>query len=226
MAFCFGDISRRMSDAVQLTRKTLMIASLLTPAAFTCAASPNANAPTGGVFTYNLEGEPTTIHPLRSGDVYGQIIHSRVCATLVEKNPETYKDIPVLAESYEISKDKKVFTFKLRKNLSFHDGHPLTTEDVKFSFDAIFDPDNDAAPQIPYFQGIEKVEIVDPLTIKFTAKDTYFQNFDVVASGMFIIPKHFYGDKEKNKKAFFFDSVLEYLPFVINTYLFIKMDIV
>jgi len=42
---------------------------------------------------------------------------------------------PSLAESYEIAPDHKSATFKLRPNIKFHDGKPVTTEDVKFTFE-------------------------------------------------------------------------------------------
>jgi peptide/nickel transport system substrate-binding protein/microcin C transport system substrate-binding protein len=60
--------------------------------------------------------------------------------------------IPRVAESWEWSKDKKSITFQLRKDVQFHDGKPLTAEDVKFSFDAIFNPAYMAAHLRPYYE--------------------------------------------------------------------------
>jgi peptide/nickel transport system substrate-binding protein/microcin C transport system substrate-binding protein len=119
---------------------------------------------------------------------------------MLTRDVETYAWKPRLAERWEISKDNKVFTFFLRKNALFHDGKPVTAEDVKFSFDAIFDPAYQAAHSRPYYEGIAKVEVVDPYTVKVTAKDTYFKNFDTIAGMMPIIPKHVYGDVAKSKK--------------------------
>jgi peptide/nickel transport system substrate-binding protein/microcin C transport system substrate-binding protein len=175
----------------------LILSAALTAPAF--AATPNANAPKGGNFVYNLGGEPTTIHPITSTDLYAQLAQSYLCEGLATRDFETYDWKPALAEKWEISKDNKVFTFHLRKNAFFHDGKPVTAEDVKFSFDAIFEPKYEAASLRPYYEGIAKVEVVDPYTVKFTAKDQYFKNFSSAAT-MTILPKHVYSDVEKSKK--------------------------
>ena len=171
----------------------------LTSASIPALALGNPDAPQGGTFNVHMLAEPPTIHPISAIDQYAQNIHTFAMATLLTKNWETYEWRPYLAEKWEISKDGKVFTFWLRKDLTFQDGQPLTAEDVKFSFEAIMDPKYGAAHRRPYFEGISKVEVVDPLQVKFYTRDTYFQNFDIVA-GLMIIPKHIYSDIEKSKK--------------------------
>lgn len=159
----------------------------------------NPNAPQGGTFSFNLSGEPTTLNPITSTDLYSSTVHQYILDTLMVRSPETYEWIPSLAEKVEKGKDGKTFTFTIRQGAKFHDGKPITAEDVKFSFDVIFDPKYNAAHMRPYYEGIEKAEIVDPHTVKFTAKDTYFNNFNVVA-GLEVIPKHVYGDSDKGSK--------------------------
>lgn len=175
----------------------LALSSALTAPAL--AAKPNAQAPQGGNFVYNLGGEPPTIHPITASDLYSRYVQNYTCDSLAAHDYETYDWAPRLAEKWEISKDNKVFTFHLRKNAVFHDGTPVTAEDVKFSFDAIFDPKYEAANLRPYYEGLAKVEVVDPLTVKITAKDLYFQNFESAAT-MTVIPKHVYQDVNKSKK--------------------------
>ena len=69
---------------------------------------------------------------------------------------------PSLAESWTESPDGLVYEFKLRPNLHFHNGDPLTTEDVKFSFDRY----KGAAAEILH-QHVKEVEIVDPRVVRF-----------------------------------------------------------
>ncbi len=163
------------------------------------AAKPNPAAPVGGTFNVNLSFEPSMIHPIMSTDGTSQDVRKFLGDSLLGRDPETYAWKPHLAEKYEISKDGKVYTFTLRKNIFFHDGKPITAEDVKFSFDAIFDPKYKAQHLLPYYDGLLKVEVVDPSTVKITAKDTYFKNFDVFVSTE-ILPKHVYSDVEKSQK--------------------------
>lgn len=171
----------------------------LTSASFSAFAVGNPDAPQGGNITYNIRTEPPTIHPISASDVSASAVHNYTLSTLLTKDVDTYEWKPWMAEKWEVSKDGKVFTFWLRKGMTFHDGHPITAEDVKFSYDAIFEPKYNAAHKRPYYEGISKVEIVDPLQVKFYTKDPYFLNFDV-AAGMEIIPKHIYSDVEKSKK--------------------------
>lgn len=180
-------------------RNFLAIIMMITVAWFAHAAKPNVNAPAGGNFVINLGGEPPTVHPITSTDVYATNVQGYVCEGMLTRDDETYDWKPRLAEKWEISKDNKVFTFKLRKNAVFHDGKPVTAEDVKFSFDAIFNPAYEAAHLRPYYEGIAKVEVVDPYTVKAYAKDNYFKNFDQIAA-LTVIPKHIYSDVEKSKK--------------------------
>lgn len=163
------------------------------------AAAPLATAPQGGNFTINLGGEPPTVHPITASDLYAQNVQAYVCEGLLARDSETYDWKNRLADKYEISKDNKTFTFHIRKDALFQDGTPVTAEDVKFSFDAIFNPAYDAAQLRPYYEGIAKVEVVDPQTVRFIAKDAYVKNFESAAT-LTIIPKHVYGDVEKSKK--------------------------
>lgn len=159
----------------------------------------NPKAPTGGTFNENLRIEPTTLNPITGTDAYNQRVQSFTMDSLLERDPETYDWTPSLAEKYEVSPDGKTITFTLRDGAKWHDGKPVTVEDVKFSLDAIRDPKYGAAHLIPYFESIEKAEVVDPKTVRFTTKTKYFGNLAVLA-GMAILPKHVYGNAEEGKK--------------------------
>lgn len=166
----------------------------------------NAKAPVGGTFYVVMGAEPEKLNPLTSTDNYASQVHGFVIDGLMRTNLETYDQEPGLAESYESDPKGMWYIFHLRKNAKWHDGKPVTAEDVKFSFDAIFDDKLgfDTAHIRPYFDNFEGAQIIDPLTIKFTIKKKYFYNFNVLASGGFmaIVPKHIYGDsKNKNTKT-------------------------
>ncbi|MBK0326321.1 ABC transporter substrate-binding protein [Rhodobacteraceae bacterium F11138] len=75
--------------------------------------------------------------------------------------------VPGLAESWEISDDGLVYTFKLRDGVVFHDGTTMDAEDVKFSLDRARAEDSVNA-QKALFEAIADVEVVDPTTVKVT----------------------------------------------------------
>ncbi|MFN8790137.1 MAG: peptide-binding protein [Bdellovibrionales bacterium] len=177
----------------------VVLGAQLSTAAIPKFAEPNLQAPKGGNFVRNLRGEPPTLHPIMGTDVYSQRVWDFTVDSLLERKYTDWEWAPRLAEKWEISKDGKTFTFTLRKNATWHDGKPVTAEDVKFSFDAVFEPKYQAAHLLPYLQGIAKVDVVDTHTVKVTAKDNYYKNFDSFAT-LNIIPKHVYADVEKSKK--------------------------
>jgi microcin C transport system substrate-binding protein len=153
----------------------------------------------GGMFYLNLSAEPSTLNPVTSSDGYSSTVQAYVLESLASRNDDTYAWEPGLATEWAIAPDGKTFTFKLRPGVKWHDGKPVTAEDVKFSFDVIFDPRFPTAHKRPYFEGIEKVDILDPQTVRFTAKTKYFQNFDT-AAGMEIIPKHIYANPKSKSE--------------------------
>ncbi len=77
--------------------------------------------------------------------------------------------LPDLAESWTISDDGKVYTFKLHKGVKFHDGTDFDASDVKFSLDRAR-AENSQNAQKQLFAAIDTVEIVDPTTVKVTLK--------------------------------------------------------
>ncbi len=76
---------------------------------------------------------------------------------------------PALAQSWTISDDGKVYTFKLHDGVKFHDGTPFSAADVKFSLDRAR-ADNSTNAQKALFAAIDQVDVVDPVTVKVTLK--------------------------------------------------------
>ncbi|HZK92329.1 MAG TPA: ABC transporter substrate-binding protein [Stellaceae bacterium] len=101
-----------------------------------------------------------------------------------------YKMGPSLAEKWEESEDGKTYEFTLRPNLKFHNGDPLTAEDVKFSFDRY-----KGAGASTIREHVESVEIVNPLVVRFHLKEPWpdFMTFyGTTASAVgIVLPKHY-----------------------------------
>lgn len=89
------------------------------------------------------------------------------------------KYTPLLATSWDVSTDGLVWTFHLRPNVKFHDGEPLTADAVKQSIDAA----KDHAGASFIWGPLDKVEVVDTLTVKFTL--SYSAPLDLIASSLY-----------------------------------------
>lgn len=152
------------------------------------------------IIYYNIGSEPTTLSPLSSVDGYTPQVHSYIFESLLDKDLDTNEWKPALATEWSISKDNRVFEFKLRQGVKWDDGTEFTAEDVKFSYDVIFTEEYKAVQMRSFYESIKSVEVLDKYSVRFTVGDDYFQNFDVCA-GLQVLPKHFYGDL-KNKPDF------------------------
>jgi len=96
-----------------------------------------------------------------------------------------------LAESWTESRDGLVYEFKLRRGLKFHNGDPLTTDDVKFSFERY-----QGAGASELRARVRQVEIVDPLTVRFHLKEAWpdfmtFYGTTATGAGLVLPRKYF-----------------------------------
>lgn len=103
--------------------------------------------------------------------------------------------VPDLAESWTSSPDAKEWTFKLRKDVKWHDGKPLVADDVVFTFKAIQDPKIGSRWRTS-IAALDKVEAVDANTVKFTFKTAFAPMLATIAYNMSIVPKHLLDGKD------------------------------
>lgn len=146
-------------------------------AAFGLAAPAAAQTPPN-VLVVGQIAEPKSLDPAVDTAVNDFRILVNVYDGLVRYKPGTLTVEPALATSWTISPDGKTYTFKLRKDVKFHDGTPFNAEAVKFNFDRMLDKTNPYYDTGPFplsffFSSIDKVEVVDDLTVKFTLKEPY-----------------------------------------------------
>ncbi len=168
---------------------------------FSAFATGNSHAPMGGDFKMNLGTAPTTLNALSSSDMNSSQVQGMILESLLTRNIDTREWEPALATEWTIAKDGRSFEFTLRSGVKWQDGKPLTIEDVKFSFDAIVEPNNKykTANKKSYYENIKSAEIMGPNKIKFTVSKPYFDNFPVVAS-LTIVPSHLYKNPSKDQE--------------------------
>src|SRR4051794_14375063 len=124
----------------------------------------------GGEFTYALSTAPDTLDPHVSGFAVSYRVIKSIFETLVYQSADNTIE-PWLATEWEISEDQKTYTFKLREDVTFHDGSKFNAEVVKYNFDRIFDPKTKAPTPASYMEKVESVEVLDEYTVKFTLSE-------------------------------------------------------
>lgn len=138
----------------------------------------------GGSLTEGVLGSPRFINPILAVSEADKTLTSLTFAGLLRATPDgTYT--PDLAESYEVSVDGTVYTFVLTEGLTFHDGSPLTADDVLFTIEKTQDPAL-KSPLRANWDGVE-VEKVDERTVRFTLKSPYAPFLENLTVG--ILPK-------------------------------------
>lgn len=139
----------------------------------------------GGTIIEGIVGTPTLVNPVLALSDADKDIAALVYSGLMRKNPDGFF-IPDLAESYTISPDGMTYTFVLKKNATFHDGSPVTANDVIFTIEKIKDPLIKSPRKIGW-DGVT-IEKKDDYTVVFTLKQPYISFMDNTTIG--ILPQH------------------------------------
>jgi len=144
------------------------------------------------------------LNPTVSNDASASEIDSYIYETLSYVDNVTYDLIPYVAELPTESPNHLSYTYNLRKNVKFSDGHELTGEDVIFSLKAIKNLYADDAALRNYFEMIKSAELVngDKYTVKFNLTKPYWRSMYTL--GLFaIMPKHILDPEGLNDKIKF-----------------------
>ncbi|KKR02490.1 MAG: Extracellular solute-binding protein family 5 [Candidatus Yanofskybacteria bacterium GW2011_GWA1_39_13] len=140
----------------------------------------------GGSFSEGIVGEPRYLNPLLSqnNDVDRDLV-SLIYSGLMKYNDEG-KLVPDLAKSYEISSDGLNYTIYLKENVKWHDGTPMTAQDVVFTIQTAQNTDYGSLQRINW-RGVE-IEAVDKYTIILKLKNKYAQFLNNLTLN--ILPQH------------------------------------
>ncbi len=147
-------------------------------------------APTvGGSISFAEVGEPKLINPLFAKSSQDKDIVNLVFSGLFCWN-EKRELVPDLAEKWEISEDKKTYTFHLSPTAVWHDGVPVIADDLMFTASLISDP-NYSGPLRGLFENVI-LEKVDDNTLKFVLQEPYAPFLNSLTFG--ILPSHIFSN--------------------------------
>jgi peptide/nickel transport system substrate-binding protein len=169
---CQGEIRQRLLVKKTPRRLSLFVVTSLLlyfVASFSVGCSSNASA-NPNTLTFLLESNPTNLDPRFATDAASQHIDGLLFSSLLSRdaNMNLRGD---LAESWE-TPDPLTWVFHLRKGVQFNDGRPVTSADVKATFDFIRTPGNKSAKR-GAFRLVTSIDASDPATVVFHLKEPY-----------------------------------------------------
>ncbi len=166
----------------------------------------NPEAKKGGtLFTWG-GGYPKSLNMWLDYNSFSAQITGLMFDSLVGMHPTREEPLGILAESWEISDDKKSYTFKLNPAAVWSDGTPITAHDVQFYYDVIMNPKHLTSLFRVDLGRFGRPEVIDDRTVRITAEEAHWKNF-WSAAGFSAFPKHVWGDKDFNEINFDFPVV-------------------
>ncbi|MCR4311019.1 MAG: ABC transporter substrate-binding protein [Candidatus Taylorbacteria bacterium] len=187
-----------------LTEKVLFylgVTALILSSLFALSAVSNSfmvEVPTrGGSITEGVIGLPHFVNPVLALSDTDRDLTTLVYSGLLKATPEGTL-IPDLAQSYTISPDGLTYTFTLKPNLTFHDGTPLTADDVIFTIEKCQDS-GIKSPKRPNWEGVSTKKISD-LSVELTLKQPYSPFLENTTIG--VLPKHIWSNVGSDEFSF------------------------
>ena len=130
---------------------------------------------------FALPGAPVNVDPRVATDAYGEQILQMTHASLVGRDAAG-EPIPDLAQRWE-SPDPLTYVFHLRRGLRFHDGRPLTSADVRYTFAWILDSSN-RSPHRGLYRHVAAIETPDPATVVFRLSEPFAPFLSTMVRGI------------------------------------------
>jgi peptide/nickel transport system substrate-binding protein len=165
--------------------RMLAVVTVCTAALVLTAGVAVAQAPMrGGILNFGVVAEPTN-YDCHASTTFALIQPiAPHYSLLVKFDGKDYpKVVPDLAESWTVSANGMTYTFKIRTGVTFHDGSPLTSQDIKASYDRIINPPPGVVSiRKAYYSDIGSVEAPNPTTVVFKLKNPMAGVLEALAS--------------------------------------------
>lgn len=140
---------------------------------------------TGGTVVYGALSDVSTLNPLLAVDVFTGVITDLLYEPLVGFSPIDGRPIPGLADGWELAPDRRTYTFRLNRDVRWHDGVDVSAEDVVFTYDALL---KDTAFMAGITAAVASYRALDPDTVEIVAKEPLATFLEEIA--LPIVPKH------------------------------------
>jgi len=154
------------------------------------------------VLNFCLSENPRTLNPIIASEGTSMSVCGFIFDPLLKFN-ENMEIVGSLAESREISKDKKIWTFNLKKDVAWHDGTLFTAKDVKFTFDKLYDKNTNTLNRGMFLINGKPIDIkiINDHKVQFTLPAP-FAPFETYLTMLGIVPEHILKGADINKCEF------------------------
>ncbi len=185
--------SRRGAIGLGLGLAAMTLTTACSDDATGTAKQPEGAPRYGGTLIVAIQRSITTFNVNYTTDGQAYYLNNNVLSKLCTWTSDSSRIAPDLALSWEPTADFKSWTFKLRKDVKWHDGKPFTAKDVVFTFTSIL-KEGAKAYTFQQYSDIDKVTAVDDLTVKFDLKAASGVLPERMAEyyGANILPAHLY----------------------------------
>ena len=173
-------------------------------AAFLFAGDLPAEVPdSGDAFVTGQIGDATTFVPILASDSPSSYIVSMVFNGLIKYNKKV-EFVGDLAESWDVTDEGLRIIFHLRKGVKWHDGHPFTARDVKFTYESLISPEV-ISPYSGDFKMVKELKVVDDHTVEVIYKEPFAPGLS--SWSMPIMPEHILGGQDLRATKFARDPI-------------------
>ena len=157
----------------------------------------NPDAPKGGHVRLADIGSFDTLNPFIIKGQAAEGIGTLYDSLTVASADEPFTRYGLLAASMEVAEDRSWIVFELRPEARWHDGRPVTADDVVFTFDIVR---KEGSPQLRfYYAAIASVEKLGERRVRFTFSDPENREMPLIVGEQAILPKHYWEGREFGK---------------------------
>ncbi len=152
----------------------------------------NPSAPKGGMLRTAARGTFDSFH----GHIpKGNAVSTRSVETLLTtSDDEAFSEYGLIAESLEVPEDRSWVIFNIRPQARWHDGEPITADDVVWSFETLTTQGRDFFRR--YYASVTKVEKLADRRVKFTFDEEENREMPLIVGQMPILPKHYWQSRD------------------------------
>jgi peptide/nickel transport system substrate-binding protein len=161
--------SRSIQAVVVLVALTLLVVASASARPAYQPNAPESVAQTprpGGTLTIGLSAGFDPLDPATTSSTLARLVMKFIYDTLLYRDPKTNRIVPGLASSYRVTKDGKIITLRLRRNVRFHDGTPFNAQAVVFSLNRILDQKTRSPHRASVVGPVRRIRALNPYTIR------------------------------------------------------------